>query len=289
MCIALFAPLATIGIGLPMEEHAYTSPMPFLRNITATFSWGIYTSTRFSLIILSGAGPDLSVLMVPASCRPTTPSSSDSARKLALRRGLTCSIGTTLRFGGGAPRTRDTGRVYRILPKESGAKDWDGRYGDIASMSNADLVALQLSESAWHARRACVVLQNRAVKGEVAEETHQAIRDILRTNTNGDHRLRALWVLHVTGGTGESSLLETLHDEDEYIRAWALQLLCEDKAPSNAVREQFVVMAEEDDSPVVRLYLASALQRWRRRIIAGLLLRNSSHTTRTSMITIYRG
>ena len=54
---------------------------------------------------------------------------------------------------------------------------------------------------------------------------------------------------------------EVLYDEDEYIRAWAIQLLCEDMAPSATVRTKFAAMAKDDDSPVVRLYLASALQR----------------------------
>ena len=163
----------------------------------------------------------------------------------------------------GPVRNKDTGRVYRILPKESNAQDWEGRYDDIRSLSNAELVDLQLSKSEWHARRARVVLQHRAAKGQVREESHAALRELFETNTNGDHRLRALWALHVSGGIDETGLLEALHDEDEYIRAWAIQLLCEDKAPTNAARTQFVAMAKEDESPVVRLYLASALQRMR--------------------------
>ncbi|MDG2383473.1 MAG: PmoA family protein [Pirellulaceae bacterium] len=163
----------------------------------------------------------------------------------------------------GPVRNKETGRVYRILPKESNAQDWEGRYDDIRSLSNAELVDLQLSKSEWHARRARVVLQHRAAKGQVREESHAALRELFETNTNGDHRLRALWALHVSGGIDETGLLEALHDEDEYIRAWAIQLLCEDKAPTNAARTQFVAMAKEDESSVVRLYLASALQRMR--------------------------
>ena len=163
----------------------------------------------------------------------------------------------------GPVRNSDTGRVYRILPTESKAEKWDGRYDDIRSLSNSELVDLQLSKSAWHSRRARVVLQNRAAKGQVQEESHAALRELFESNTNGDHRLRALWALHVSGGIDETGLSEALHDGDEYIRAWAIQLLCEDKAPGSAVRSQFASMAKEDESPVVRLYLASALQRMR--------------------------
>jgi putative heme-binding domain-containing protein len=55
--------------------------------------------------------------------------------------------------------------------------------------------------------------------------------------------------------------LEALDDEDEYVRAWAVQLLCEDKDPSSAAIKFFAKMAKEEQSAPVRLYLASALQR----------------------------
>ena len=59
------------------------------------------------------------------------------------------------------------------------------------------------------------------------------------------------------------------------IRAWTIQLACEDKKPSDALLKEFARMAREDQSPVVRLYLASALQRLplaqRGEILEGLL------------------
>ena len=59
----------------------------------------------------------------------------------------------------------------------------------------------------------------------------------------------------------ESELTTTLDDEDEHIRAWAIQLLGEDfQVPPPAIAK-FVTMAQADSSPVVRLYLASVLQR----------------------------
>jgi len=73
--------------------------------------------------------------------------------------------------------------------------------------------------------------------------------------------VRAMWALHVTAGWTPAGLVATLEDQDEYVRAWAVQLLCEDRAPPSTAVERFVRMAREDRSPVVRLYLASALQR----------------------------
>jgi putative heme-binding domain-containing protein len=52
-----------------------------------------------------------------------------------------------------------------------------------------------------------------------------------------------------------------LGDPEPHVRAWAIQLLAEDRAPSAAALAKFVQLARDDRSPVVRLYLASALQR----------------------------
>jgi mono/diheme cytochrome c family protein len=70
-----------------------------------------------------------------------------------------------------------------------------------------------------------------------------------------------MWGLHVTGGFKQNQLTAALADKDQYIRAWAIQLLCEDQAPSVEALAAFGQMAQKDPSPVVRLYLASALQR----------------------------
>jgi putative membrane-bound dehydrogenase-like protein len=162
---------------------------------------------------------------------------------------------------GGRVRTKDTGRVFRLSPMKSNAENWEGRYADLRSFTDQQLIALQTNISAWHARRARIILQNRSIKGTLDSKTHPALQDMLDNNSNSDHRLRAMWALHVTGGLDENRLISALSDRDEYIRAWAIQLLCEDMAPSSAARAQFAEMAAVDESAVVRLYLASALQR----------------------------
>lgn len=156
---------------------------------------------------------------------------------------------------------KDTGRVFRITPKESLAEEWDGRYADLAEFDDVSLAEMQLSESSWHARRARVILQHRAAQGVLAPEAHVRLRSILDSHANMDWRLRALWALHITNGLQESDLLDTLNDDDAHLRAWSIQLLCEDKQTSKDAVTRFASMAETDPSPVVRLYLAAALQR----------------------------
>jgi putative heme-binding domain-containing protein len=105
------------------------------------------------------------------------------------------------------------------------------------------------------------VLQNRALKNEVGQETFDTLANILHRENNADHRLRALWALHITGGLEKNDLEKLLNDDNEYIRSWSIQLLCEDKSASKTVIKKFTIMAKNDPSPIVRLYLASALQR----------------------------
>jgi putative heme-binding domain-containing protein len=128
-------------------------------------------------------------------------------------------------------------------------------------MSDEQLVGFQTSSSDWHARRARLILQQRAFKGTLKPTTHNQLLQLYTRTTNGNHKLKALWAMHVTKGLNETLLTDALADKDEYIRSWAIQLLCEDQRPSAPVLAKFTEMARMDPSPVVRLYLASAMQR----------------------------
>ena len=155
----------------------------------------------------------------------------------------------------------ETGRIFRITPKESKAPNFNGRYDDLSEMSDKQLVEFQTSKSDWHARRARVILQFRAFKGKLKKSTPKQLLQIYQGDANPDYRLRAMWALHVTKSFTENILTKALDDKDEYIRSWAIQMLCEDKSPTEKALEKFTAMAIRDASPVVRLYLASAMQR----------------------------
>lgn len=156
---------------------------------------------------------------------------------------------------------QETGRIFRIMPEKSLAKDFPGRYTDLNKLTDLQLVALQKSESDWHARRARGILQKRASQNKLQTNTHQALKAIFTNEKNPDWRLKAMWALHQTQGFSENDLIKALSDKDPYIRAWAIQLLCEDSNPPLAALRQFQKMAQNDPSPIVRLYLAAALQR----------------------------
>ncbi|MDA0196851.1 MAG: PmoA family protein [Bacteroidetes bacterium] len=156
---------------------------------------------------------------------------------------------------------KETGRIYRIMPEQSQAKEWKGRYADLGQFSDLELAELQLSPSVWHARRARVILQERAAKGTIGQEVKKRLFDIYQKESNIDLRLRGFWSLHVTGQLSESDLLAALSDSDEYIRGWAIQLLGEDMKLSPKAIQQLEAMSSKDKSPIVRLYLAAVLQR----------------------------
>src|SRR5262249_19008740 len=92
------------------------------------------------------------------------------------------------------------------------------------------------------------------------EAAHAALRKVLDdTSLNTRKRLRALWALQVTGGLGRSSLFGLLDVANEYVRAWAVQLLFETPPPAGfaAILSR---LAGTDPSRVVRSAFASALQ-----------------------------
>ncbi|XOV94408.1 MAG: PVC-type heme-binding CxxCH protein [Bacteroidota bacterium] len=156
---------------------------------------------------------------------------------------------------------KETGRVFRISPETSLAKDWPGRYDDLTLLSDLELAKLQTNKSSWHNRRARLILQERSTKGSISQDAIQILNKILNENAEINWKLNALWALHNTKNISREKLMSLLKDKNEYIRAWSIQLLCEDKDPGSQVIASFSSMAENDPSPVVRMYLAAAMQR----------------------------
>ncbi len=147
---------------------------------------------------------------------------------------------------------RSNGRIYKIVYE--GVKPVSV---DLARASDAELVEMQLNQNDWYVRHARRLLAERGPKPEV----HAALAKILRENPDETRKLRALWALHGTQGLTEPLALEALRSPLEYVRAWTIQLVCEDGTPTTAELAEFAKMARDDASPVVRLYLASAAQR----------------------------
>jgi putative membrane-bound dehydrogenase-like protein len=151
---------------------------------------------------------------------------------------------------------RTNGRIYKVTHGKVTPFT-----GDLAKMTDAELVKLQSHKNDWFVRHARRLLQERAVAGNQDARTHEQLRAIVSDNENVKQRLRAIWALHSTGGLGARDHLELLQDRNEYVRAWAVQLCLEDRKATAAIRDRLAQMAEKDQSPFVRLHLASGLQR----------------------------
>lgn len=150
---------------------------------------------------------------------------------------------------------RSTGRIFKIS-----FLDAKSVRVDLEKLSNQQLVELHLHPNDWYVRHARRLLQERAAVS-IDARTHVALRRILEERDDVTRRLRALWTLHAIDWIAEDLLVKLLDDRHEHIRAWAIQLLCEREAPPASVLTKFADMAERDKSPVVRLYLAAAMQR----------------------------
>ena len=152
-----------------------------------------------------------------------------------------------------------TGRIYRISYGEPKLRP----PVNIAKLSDAELVELQQHRNDWYVRHARRNLQERRA---TPNWDPSPVHAVLRTQYDSEEldaprRLRAMWALRVTLGLDEADLVDALTDRHEHVRAWAVRLLCE---KIQAEPDGFISLASTaaaDPSAVVRLELASALQR----------------------------
>ncbi|MDA0833815.1 MAG: c-type cytochrome [Planctomycetota bacterium] len=151
---------------------------------------------------------------------------------------------------------RDNGRIYKITYGEpTPAKT------NVSSLIDSELVELQWHTNEWFVRQARHELQQRAVTRTLRRDVYEALHAKLTSEVPLPQRLRALWALHVTHGCTQEKLAELLDDESEHIRYWAVVLELEDHDASPKTIEKLYQMAESDPSPLVRLALASGMQR----------------------------
>jgi putative membrane-bound dehydrogenase-like protein len=152
---------------------------------------------------------------------------------------------------------RTSGRIYKVTyGKAKPTGDFD-----LQKFSDAELVKLHTHKNEWFVRHARRVLQERAVAGKLNPQTRDNLLALFKGSKELRQQLRSLWTLHAMGADNETFLSDLLHHPSEHMRWWAIQLLVEDKRVSSPVLKEFVQLARKDPSPMVRLALASALQR----------------------------
>ena len=155
---------------------------------------------------------------------------------------------------------RTSGRIYKVAY----AKPDPVAGIDLSSLSNAQLVKLQLHKNDWYVRHARRLLQERVAADTDAAtvemgEIHPALLKMFETHKDVTRKLRAMWCLYVTGGADEQWLLRQLNHSNEHVRLWAVKLLVDQGTPSAAVRDAFEGLASRETSGLVLNFLASAM------------------------------
>jgi len=162
---------------------------------------------------------------------------------------------------------RTSGRIFKITYGEAERQE----DFDITKWSDEQLVDCKRNDNQWFVRHARKILHERFFTGNdmtVAKGMLQSFiqKQIWKRDADPvfDSRplLRAVWALHSIGGTDESFLLGLADFEDEHIRAWVVRLLAEEKNLSQVAKIKLTEMAANDSSGLVRLYIASALNRF---------------------------
>jgi putative membrane-bound dehydrogenase-like protein len=151
---------------------------------------------------------------------------------------------------------RHTGRIFRVTYGSTQLTPTD-----LTQLSDAELTELQLHANDWQVRHARRILYERFAKGSDMTSTNRRLTEMFSEEHDIPKKLRALWALYVCGGLDHSFLHQLLNHPSEDIRSWSITLLCDSASPSVETVERFVQLAQTDTSPLVRLSLASALQR----------------------------
>ena len=200
---------------------------------------------------------------------------------------------------------RTSGRIYKVT------------YGDAAYRGVSDLselpfherVKLMTHENAWQRRQARLSLVGIPRKVSVTR-----LNDVIsRTNASSTERVQALFAVNALGQASTSYWEQLLSNPDEHVRCWAIRFLTEDwplddtlgaawkkDSQIQATREAaqnllpaLKQMAETDDSSLVRLTLASTLQRlpvsMRTEVAAGLVKHSENANDHNLPMMIWYG
>ncbi|RYD82103.1 MAG: c-type cytochrome, partial [Verrucomicrobiaceae bacterium] len=162
---------------------------------------------------------------------------------------------------------RTSGRIYKISFGDPNPP----ALGDLETLTADGVERLLRHPNVWYERQLRTRLLSQAVDPEIFRRLLAIIAD---SNNSTVHRLRALWASNALGLVPHSVLLSLLREKDEHLRVWAIRLLT-DRLPLDSITgprtinppvdpallETLVQLAAGDESGLVKLSLASTLQR----------------------------
>jgi putative membrane-bound dehydrogenase-like protein len=167
---------------------------------------------------------------------------------------------------------RTSGRIFKI----TFGQPVRPAISDVARLSGSELVKLHLHPNDWFTRQARLELAGRQAAGRGLDDAREQLLKLFATQADSVMKLRALWSLYGIGAADEPFLREALGQPDEHVRTWAIRLLTDrwpldtvlsrrpgaaPLASSESLLSRFVQLAQAEESGLVRLALASTLQR----------------------------
>jgi putative membrane-bound dehydrogenase-like protein len=152
---------------------------------------------------------------------------------------------------------------------------------DITKLSASDLVKLHTHANEWFSRQARLELAARAQNAREIVTAKEQLRELFEKPGDIVVKLRAFWTLYAIGAMDEKFLRTQLRHPNEHVRTWAIRFLTDtwpldtvmsqrpvakseaeqSLGTSSAMLKEFVRLAKADSSGLVRLALASTLQR----------------------------
>ncbi len=166
---------------------------------------------------------------------------------------------------------RSSGRIFKVdYGNAAPVKPFD-----LARLDTRALAALCDDPNEWYVRQGRRLLADRAARGEPLEGARTFLLDRLTRGGDPARVLRALWALNAIGAADHGLLIRLLDHKNEAVRAWSIRLLTDamplddimshrarpDVSPGSDLMTSLIARAKNDPSGLVRLVLASTLQR----------------------------
>ena len=157
---------------------------------------------------------------------------------------------------------RTNGRIFKLSYGESKPVRVD-----LQKLGSGALTLLLNNGNEWYTSHILRILRERGPNPDVVDQL--MAKDLLRVGltrrSDPIADLRTVWAAAATASRAHAQLEPAPFGEfgepDPHVRAWKIRLAVDEKTPNSEVLDTFREMAETDPSPVVRLALASALQR----------------------------
>lgn len=174
---------------------------------------------------------------------------------------------------------RTSGRIFKIQYGKSPSSDENGL--NLRNWTERQLAETHAESDAWRRRQARLELTRRSQFSDLRTSV-DVLSSFLEDQQEDDPtRVQSLLTLHVIGALQQETLIDCLVDPCQSVRAWSIRLLTEewnlDDATGPAWRSPertaeispevqvllpyLVRLAQQDESGLVRLTLASTLQR----------------------------